>query len=285
MRILITGAQGQLGTALQTVLTRHELILRDLPDFDLTDSSCESQIIEAGPDAIIHAGAYTNVDGAEREPERARAVNVQGTERVARAAGRLKCRLLYISTDYVFDGAKSVPYSEEDATNPINAYGQSKRDGEVAALESAADTLVVRTAWLFGHEGSNFVKTIMRYSLEKSHLDVVADQRGCPTFAGDLAEAIRDLLAIDLQGICHVTNTGNCTWHEFAEAIVRLAGASTEVRPITTQQAGRLAKRPAYSVLGNDRLRSVRAPLPHWRNALERFVKRDPSAVSVAGAS
>ncbi len=283
MRILITGAQGQLGTALQPALTGHDLILKDLPGFELADASCESQIIDARPDAIIHAGAYTNVDGAEREPERARAVNVRGTERVARAAERLNCRLIYLSTDYVFDGLRSVPYEEGDATNPINEYGRSKQGGEAAALELCADTLVIRTAWLYGHGGANFVKTIMRYALERSHLDVVADQRGCPTFAGDLAEAIRDLLAIDLRGICHVTNTGDCTWHEFAEAILRLAGSSTEVRPITTEQAGRLARRPAYSVLGNTRLRSVRAPLPHWRSALERFVKRASPAVSVAG--
>jgi dTDP-4-dehydrorhamnose reductase len=284
MRILLTGAQGQLGTALQQALTGHDLILKDLPAFELTDSSCESQIIEARPDAIIHAGAYTNVDGAEREPERARAVNVLGTERVARAAERLKCRLIYVSTDYVFDGLRSVPYGEGDATNPINAYGRSKQGGEVAALELSANTLVVRTAWLYGHGGANFVKTIMKYAMEKSHLDVVADQRGCPTFAGDLAEAIRDLLAIDLRGICHVTNTGDCTWHEFAEAIVRLAGSSAEVRPITTQQAGRLARRPAYSVLGNDKLRSVRPLLPHWRSALERYVRRTAPAASIAGA-
>ncbi len=285
MRILITGAQGQLGTALQPTLTGHDLVLKDLPAFDLTDPSCETQIVEACPDVIIHAGAYTNVDGAEREPERARAVNVQGTVRVARAAGRLNCRLLYISTDYVFDGTKSAPYLEDDTANPINAYGQSKWDGEVAVLQSGVNALVVRTAWLYGHEGANFVKTILRFAAEKPYLDVVADQRGCPTFARDLAEAIRDLLAVDLRGICHITNGGDCTWHEFAEAIVQLAGLPTEVRPITTQQAGRLARRPAYSVLGQDRLRSVRAPLPHWRNALGRFVKQVSVAASVGGTS
>jgi dTDP-4-dehydrorhamnose reductase len=282
VRLLITGAHGQLGTALQQVWTADTLLLKDLPGFDLTDPACEAQIVEARPDVIIHAGAYTNVDGAEREPDRARAVNVQGTAAVARAADRLKARLVYISTDYVFDGTKSNPYTEGDVTNPINAYGQAKREGEIAAMEFCANTLVVRTAWLYGHSGANFVKTIMRYAGEKPHLDVVADQRGCPTYADDLAQALRGLLKVDIRGICHVTNTGDCTWHEFAEAIVRLTGFSTEVRPITTAQAERLARRPAYSVLAQDRLKSVRAPLPHWQDALNRFMKH---ALLTASAS
>lgn len=281
MRILITGSQGQLGSALQPVLSRHELILRDIPTFNLTDPCCEEVIVESAPEVIIHAGAYTNVDGAEKEPERAHAVNVEGTAAVARAAHRLRARLLYISTDYVFDGRKTSPYDEEDEPHPLNVYGQTKRDGELAALRHCENTLVVRTAWLYGHTGQNFVKTIMRMALEKPFLEVVADQRGCPTHADDLAQALKVLLESDMRGICHVTNSGNCTWHELAEAIVRIMGLRTEVRPITTAQAGRLAKRPAYSVLGNRRYELVQPALAHWQEALRRFVRPISPVMSV----
>ena len=276
MRILITGAQGQLGKALQEALKGEELILKDLPDFDLTDPACEEQIRTDRPDVILHVGAYTNVDGAEREPDRARAVNVQGTTYVARAAEDLQARLFYVSTDYVFDGGKTSPYIEDDAPHPLNQYGLSKYEGELVALKLCRNTLVVRTAWLYGHAGQNFVKTIMRLANEKPTLDVVADQRGCPTNADDLAQAMKKLLVIDVRGIRHVTNGGDCTWHEFAEAIVRQMGLSSVVRPITTDQAGRLAKRPAYSVLSNERLATLCEPLPHWQDALARFMKRMP---------
>ncbi len=280
MRILITGARGQLGQALQRVLAGEDLILEDLPEFDLTQSDCEAQIVAAHPSVILHVGAYTNVDGAEREPDRAMAVNEQGTALVARAAATLKARLIYVSTDYVFDGMQMTPYCEEDLPHPINVYGQSKRAGEIAALAGCTNTLVVRTAWLYGHAGSNFVKTMMKLASEKPFLEVVADQRGCPTNADDLAMALKDLAASDLRGICHVTNRGDCTWHEFAEAIVSLMGVSTPVRPITTEQMGRLARRPPYSVLAPGRLGTVRALLPHWKDALSRFMKETPRLAS-----
>ena len=280
MRILITGSQGQLGHALQQALSEEDLILKDLPAFDLTQPDSESQIVAARPSVILHVGAYTNVDGAEREPDRAMLVNAQGTTMVARAAAILNARLIYLSTDYVFDGTKSTPYLEEDMPHPINAYGQSKREGEIAASAGCPNTLVVRTAWLYGHAGNNFVKTIMRLAAEKPFLDVVGDQRGCPTNADDLALALKDLLKSDLRGICHVTNTGDCTWHEFAEAIVNRMDLSIPVRPITTAQAGRLAQRPAYSVLASGRLATVRALLPHWQDALARFMKEAPHPAS-----
>ena len=280
MRVLITGAQGQLGNALQQVLSGEDLILKDLPDFDLTQSDCESQIVAARPSAILHVGAYTNVDGAEREPDRAMAVNAQGTIYVARAAATLKARLIYVSTDYVFDGTQTTPYREDNVPHPINVYGQSKRAGEIAALAGCSNTLVVRTAWLYGHAGKNFVKTMMKLASEKPFLEVVGDQRGCPTNADDLALALKDLIASDLRGICHVTNGGDCTWHEFAEAIVSLMGLSTPVKAITTEQMGRLARRPPYSVLAPGRLGTVRTLLPHWQDALARFLKEAPRLAS-----
>ncbi|MCG3775292.1 MAG: dTDP-4-dehydrorhamnose reductase [Nitrospira sp.] len=273
MRILITGAQGQLGHALQQALSGEDLVLKDLPEFDLTRPDSEAQIVAACPSAILHVGAYTNVDGAEREPDRAMMVNAQGTTMVARAAAMLNARLIYLSTDYVFDGTQTTPYREEDMPNPVNVYGQSKREGEIAVLAGCPNTLVVRTAWLYGHAGNNFVKTIMRLATEKPFLDVVGDQRGCPTNADDLALVLKDLVKTDLRGICHVTNTGDCTWHEFAEAIVNSMDLSIPVRPITTAQAGRLARRPAYSVLAQGRVGTVRTLLPHWQDALARFMK------------
>jgi dTDP-4-dehydrorhamnose reductase len=164
--------------------------------------------------------------------------------------------------------------------HPINVYGQSKREGEIAVLMGCHNRLVVRTAWLYGHAGNNFVKTIMRLAGEKLVLEVVRDQRGCPTNADNLALALKDLLMNDLRGVCHATNTDDCTWHEFAEAIVSLMDLPTPVRHITTAQMGRPARRPAYSVLAQGRLGMVRAPLPHWQDALARFMRHDPRPAS-----
>ena len=280
MRILITGANGQLGSALQRTLTGEELVLKDLPDFDLTTPACEDQIREAHPAVIVHVGAYTNVDGAEREPERAAAVNAQGTTYVARAAAALDARLVYLSTDYVFDGTKTTPYREEDSPRPLNQYGRSKYEGERAVLSICPNSVVVRTAWLFGHEGHNFVKTIMKLAHERSLLEIVSDQRGCPTYADDLARALKPLVSSGVRGIYHVTNGGDASWYEFAQAIVRHVGVSTTVQPISTVQSGRPAKRPAYSVLNGERFAGDFFQLPTWQDALARFMKRVPQFVS-----
>jgi dTDP-4-dehydrorhamnose reductase len=273
MRILITGAAGQLGSELCRVLAHETIIPKDLPDFDFTRSGIEEQIIEACPDVIIHVGAYTDVDGAEREPDQAMAVNIRGTEQVAKAAARVRARMFYVSTDYVFDGTKSVPYHEQDSPHPINQYGLSKWKGEQAVLASGAKSLIVRTAWLYGHVGKNFVKSIMRAAQTEPVLKVVNDQRGCPTHVQDLASAIVFLMTRDVEGIMHVTNGGECTWYEFAIAIVREIGLSLPVVPISTEQAGRFAKRPQYSVLSQDRLISLGLVLPQWHQALAQFVK------------
>jgi dTDP-4-dehydrorhamnose reductase len=280
MRVLITGANGQLGSELCRALTGDTIIAKDLPSFDLASEQVTEQIVEARPDVIIHAGAYTDVDGAEREPERATAVNVSGTERVARAAVRTGARLVYVSTDYVFDGLQQVPYREQDIPHPVNHYGLTKWQGEQAVLSSGAKALVVRTAWLFGRAGKNFAKSIMQAAQSQPCLKVVNDQRGCPTYAEDLAQAVVFLLHRDVDGIVHVTNSGACTWHEFAEAIVQEMGLAVPVLPITTGQAGRLAKRPAYSVLSGERLALLGRALPDWRQALKRFVQLQSHALA-----
>jgi dTDP-4-dehydrorhamnose reductase len=280
MRILVTGADGQLGRELRRVLARDEVIPNDLPEFDLTRPDCEAQVLDARPDVVIHAGAYTDVDGAERHPDTAMAVNRDGTSRVARAAARAGARLIYLSTDYVFDGTSASPYTEADRPNPINVYGLSKWRGEQAVLDSVAGALVVRTAWLYGHHGKNFVTSIIRAAQREPGLKVVNDQRGCPTSAEDLATAIGVLMTRNVSGIIHVTNQGDCTWHEFATAIVQELGWSVPVAPITTEQAGRVAKRPRFSVLNQDRLRSLGIVMPEWRTSLASFVKARSVAVA-----
>jgi len=272
VRILITGTTGQLGRAVCPVLAHETVIPKDLPDFDLSRSGVEEEIVASRPEVIIHAGAYTDVDGAEREPEKALVVNVRGTEQVAKAAARLGAKLIYLSTDYVFDGAQHVPYREQDTPRPLNQYGLSKWQGEQAVLSSGARALIVRTAWLYGQSGNNFVQSIMRAAQEHPVLKVVDDQRGCPTHAEDLASALAVLINQDVDGILHVTNRGDCTWHEFAQAIVEEMGLAVSVLPITTRQAGRLAARPAYSVLSPDRLSSLGLILPSWRDALKQFM-------------
>jgi len=280
MRILITGANGQLGCDLQRTLASHELILMDFPTFDLTKSSCEEQVASAQPDLVIHAAAYTDVDGAEHQPDLAMAVNAQGTEWVARGTTRAKARLIYISTDYVFDGLKKTPYLENDLANPLNQYGKSKLEGERRALDLCPNSLVVRTSWLYGAHGKNFVKTMMRLAVEQPELRVVADQRGCPTNAADLAQALAQMLRVNIRGIVHATGTGDCTWYELACAIVSATGRETPVHPITTAEAGRRAARPSYSVLANSVLKQSGITLPHWRDSLVQFVKN--VAVSAA---
>jgi dTDP-4-dehydrorhamnose reductase len=276
MRILITGANGQLGRELQPVLHDHQLTLLDVPRFDLTKQGVEETIAAAKPHVVVHAAAYTDVDGAEREPERAMTVNAGGTERVAKGAATVGARLLYLSTDYVFDGCQGVPYRETDQPNPLNVYGRSKYEGEQRALAHCPNTLVIRTAWLYGSHGKNFVKTIMRLASEKPELHVVSDQRGSPTHAGDLAIALRKLIELNTSNFesrtLHLTGSGDCTWYEFAREIVSLMGSSVRVQPISTAESKRAAQRPLYAVLSNRVLADAGISLPHWKDALKRFI-------------
>jgi dTDP-4-dehydrorhamnose reductase len=200
------------------------------------------------------------------------AVNAEGTERVARTTGKAGGRLIYLSTDYVFDGRKASPYVETDKPNPLNAYGRSKLEGERRALACCPNTLIVRTAWLYGAHGKNFVNTITRLASEQSALRVVADQQGCPTYAGDLAVALVRVLDTDLRGVVHATGESDCTWYEFACAIVSLMGSRVPVYPITTAEAGRAALRPSYSVLANVTLAKAGITLSHWKEALTRYM-------------
>jgi dTDP-4-dehydrorhamnose reductase len=213
---------------------------------------------------VLHAAAWTDVDGAEEDPQDAAAVNVGGTQHVA----SLGAPLVYFSTDYVFDGAKREPYVESDAPNPQSVYGRTKLLGEGAAGEEA---WIVRSSWLFGRTGHNFVRTMLRLGAERDEVAVVDDQRGCPTYVGHLAEAVREIVELPF-GRWHVAADGDCTWAEFAEAIFEEAGLDCRVRRITTDELGRPAPRPAYSVLRSER---EGAPvLPHWREGLRACLGR-----------
>ena len=273
MRILITGANGQLGHELQRVLRGHTVIRAVWPEFDLLKTDVEKHVLAARPDVVFHTASYTDVDGAEGEPDKAMAVNAEGTERVARATGKAGARLIYLSTDYVFDGRKGSPYVETDKPNPLNAYGRSKLEGEQRALACCPNTLIVRSAWLYGAHGKNFVNTIKRLASEQPALRVVADQRGCPTYAGDLAVALARVLDMDMRGLVHATGAGDCTWYEFAYAIVSLMKCTVPVYPITTAEVGRAAPRPPYSVLANRVLAEAGITLPHWKEALTRYMQ------------
>lgn len=256
----------------------HEVIGLDLPGCDITDRQSVRRFTgDARPDAVIHCAAYTDVDGCERNPDRAMLVNGEGTRHVAEAARIAGARLVAISTDYVFDGAKRAPYLEDDPPNPRSAYGRSKLAAERAALEQP-NSLVVRTAWLYGRHGRHFVGAILERARRGEPLRVVADQVGSPTWSRHLARALAALAAGHATGIVHATGSGQCSWHEFASAIVEEAAArglaeAVPVAPITSAQFDRPAPRPAYSVLSNARLKELGVvPLPHWRDALREFL-------------
>lgn len=256
-RVLITGAGGQLGTALAE-------------EFPWADARPRGGLDVAGPlpaagtpDLVLHCAAWTDVDGAEGDPCGARLVNVFGTRRVV----ELGAPVVYYSTDYVFDGAKGSPYVESDEPNPLSVYGKTKLDGE----RELEDGWVVRSSWLFGPTGHNFVRTMLRLGAERESVRVVADQRGSPTYVGHLAGATRALVSLPY-GLHHVAADGDCTWADFAEAIFEQAGLPCRVERISTAELGRPAPRPGYSVLRSERPGTPR--LPHWREGLAACLAR-----------
>lgn len=277
MRALITGVNGQLGRALaQRALTAgHEIVGVDLPEFDIVDPDVvSSTVADVGPDVIFNCAAFTAVDRAEEAEDEALAVNGTAVEHLAATADSAGATLVQVSTDYVFDGRSSRPMSEDDPVAPLSAYGRTKLAGELAA-RCANRHLIVRTAWLYG-EGSNFVSAIRRQiDAGKRELRVVDDQRGSPTWAVDLADALLGLVAVSAEGVVHVVNSGSTTWCGFAEEIVRLLGARVAVIPIPTSEFPRPARRPAFSVLATERFAGlVGTAMPSWQDALRRFLGR-----------
>lgn len=275
MRILITGANGMLGRALAARLASgHTLLLWGRDEADVTDEgSVRAAATGIEFDAVVHAAAYTDVDRCESDEEAALRVNRDGVRHVAALARDRGARFVAVSTDYVFDGTKEAPYREDDATGPINAYGRTKLAGEEAALASGAAALVVRTSWLFGPGGKNFVDTIAGKLERGEALEVVNDQHGSPTYTRDLAHGIARLLGRGATGIVHVTNTGATTWYDFAVAIARRIGSSAAIAPVPSSRFVRPARRPARSVLSGERYRSlVGEPLPPWEEALQHYL-------------
>ena len=258
-RVLITGAGGQLGHALRQAFATDDVLALTHTDWDVAEPP-SAELAQGELDLVLHTAAWTDVDGAEADPQGAAAVNIGG----AANAASLRAPLVTYSTDYVFDGRKRSPYVESDGPNPTSAYGRTKLHGEAAAGHRA---WVIRTSWLFGSTGHNFLRTMLRLGAERDEVAVVDDQRGSPTFVGHLAEATRGLVDEDLpKGLWHVAADGECTWADFAEAIFAEAGLDTRVRRISTAELERPAPRPAYSVLRSERAGAPQ--LPHWRDGL-----------------
>ena len=276
MRCLVTGARGTLGRELVPYLrgAGEEVIEWDLPAQDITDIEATiNGIHKVGPDAIFHLAAWTDVDGCEADPGRATKVNFQGAWAVALGAAETGCKVVHLSTDYVFDGRRGKPYREGDAPSPLSVYGRSKAMGEKAVEQATKRGFVVRTSWLYGSHGRNFVDTIRRKAVEATHLDVVTDQVGSPTLARDLCRPLRDIARSERFGIYHATNSGECSWFELAQEVVRLAGLKCEVRPTDTATMARPAHRPAYSVLENRNLKKqFGITMRHWQDALAEYI-------------
>ena len=272
MRVTVFGASGLLGKALMRAWEGDEVAGLASKDADLRNAQAvRKTVARLRPECIVLAAAYTDVDGCEANPDLAFAVNVQGVVNVAVAASHLNARLLFLSSDYVFDGTKSTPYEAGDPRSPKSVYGRSKAEAEKRLLEIAPHSCIVRTSWLFGTGGKCFPDTILRVAATRPDIEVVNDQRGCPTYNADLAVAIIALSRKKAEGIVHVTNTGECTWFDFAAEILRSAGLKTVVRPTTTEKLARPAPRPKYSVLSPQSLHEKGLTMPSWKNALERY--------------
>ena len=275
MRILIIGANGMLGKDLLQEWTQDEIVPATSRDADIRDLEQVRQLVSrTRPDWIVLTAAYTDVDGSEKNPELAFAVNGEGTKNVARAAQEFGAKLFYVSTDYLFDGTAVQPIETDHPIAPVNVYGQSKAAGERAVQENHHAWCIARTSWLFGRGGSSFPEKILHASENRKELTIVADQFGSPTYTRDLAGAIRDLVRKDARGILHVTNAGSCSWFEFAKEVLRQAGRdSIRVLPITTAEAGRPAKRPGYSVLSPASLHEQGIKLRSWQEAATAYLK------------
>ncbi|MEK0313669.1 dTDP-4-dehydrorhamnose reductase [Cohnella sp. 56] len=274
-KLIVTGANGQLGQELvRSKDERYDIIGLDRKGLDVTDLvQCKQALAEHKPSGIIHAAAYTAVDRAEAEPDEAYRVNALGTRNLAVAAREANVKLCLISTDYVFDGQGVQPYNEYDQTNPQSIYGKSKRAGEMLLQSICPTYFIVRTSWVYGKFGNNFVKTMLNLARDKNELQVVRDQVGSPTYTKDLAMFLFDLIQTEAYGIYHASNTGTCSWFEFAQAIFEESEIQVKLTPCTTAEFPRPAPRPLYSVLDHSAIRqSGFKDLPPWRSALRSFL-------------
>ena len=276
MKILVTGVGGQLGYDVCKVLTARNIEHKgvDIADFDITDAKAAREYItQYHPDAVIHCSAWPAVDKAEDEIGKVRMVNTEGPRNIAAACKEIGAKMLYISTDYVFPGTGERFYEPEDPTGPLGAYGETKLGGEKAVQELLEKYFIVRISWVFGKNGNNFVKTMLRLAETTAALNVVCDQIGSPTYTADLAPLLCDMIVTEKYGVYHATNEGVCTWAEFAQEIFRLAGKTVKVNPVPTSEYPTRAARPLNSRMSKDKLEKMGfSRLPDWHDALARYI-------------
>ena len=279
MKVLVTGVKGQLGYDVVNELTKCgiEAVGVDIQEMDITDAASVEKVIgEAAPDAVVHCAAYTAVDAAEDNVEICRKVNADGTQNIANVCKKLDCKMVYISTDYVFDGEGTRPWEPEDERHPLNVYGQTKYEGELAVQKTLEKYFIVRISWVFGVNGKNFIKTMLQLGKTHDKLRVVCDQIGTPTYTLDLARLLADMIESDKYGYYHATNEGGyISWYEFACEIFRQAGLPVQVDAVTTAEYGASkAARPFNSRLDKSKLaENGFTPLPDWKDALSRYLK------------
>ena len=286
MKVLITGSNGQLGSEIKELASEYEnlqCVFKDLPELDICDAEVlNTFIIDQHINAVINCAGYTAVDKAEEDPEIAEQVNAKGVLNLVNALEKVDGKLIHISTDYVFDGNHSQPYKESDPVSPVGVYGETKRAGELAVLNSNIDAIVIRTSWLYSGYGNNFLKTMLRLGNEKKSIQVVFDQKGTPTFANNLAKTCLDILSdgsstnLSKKGsLYHYSNEGVSSWYDFASAIMEISNIDCKVIPIETKDYPTQARRPLYSVLDKSKIKSdFKVTIPHWRDSLANCIKK-----------
>ncbi len=277
MKILVTGVKGQLGydVVREGESRGLEMFGTDVDNMDITDAGQVKQVIEAyKPDAVIHCAAYTAVDAAEDNQELCRKINVDGTRNIAEVCKSMDIPMMYFSTDYIFNGQGENFWKEDDEKQPLNVYGQTKYEGELAVQELIQKYFILRISWVFGVNGNNFIKTMLRLGKERGAVGVVSDQIGSPTYTYDLAKLVVDMIQTDKYGAYHVTNDGICSWYEFACEIFKQAGLDVKVTPLTTAEYPAKAARPFNSRMSKDKLINAGFDmLPGWQDALDRYLK------------
>ncbi|MED3830831.1 dTDP-4-dehydrorhamnose reductase [Priestia megaterium] len=278
-KVLITGANGQLGKELVELFTAKgfEVYGFGRDKMDITNQAQVQEVISTlKPNIVLHSAAHTQVDLAESEPDQAFLINAYGTRNVAVAAEAVGAKLVYVSTDYVFDGTTDEPYNEFSPTSPLGVYGKSKLAGEQFVRDLHSNFFIVRTSWVYGKHGANFVKTMLKLGQERKELSVVADQIGCPTYTLDLAHAILELVDTQKYGVYHISNSGSCSWYEFAKEIFKVSDMEVQVNPCTTADFPRPAARPANSVFEHMSIKLNNfTSIRHWREALSSFLKKN----------
>jgi dTDP-4-dehydrorhamnose reductase len=276
MKVMIIGAEGMLGHDLEDILSdEHDVSTTTIDTLDITDIDKTIKTVKnINPDVVVHAAAFTDVDGSETRADLAYQVNALGTRNVAVACQKADSALVYICTDYVFDGTKGTPYREYDQTNPLSVYGQTKHQGEVYIRDILDKFYIVRTAWLYGYHGPNFVTTMLNLAQKMDSISVVSDQIGSPTYTVDLAKAINQLIKKPAYGIYHVTNSEHCSWYEYAQQIFENAGIEIDLKPVTTEEFGSPAPRPIYSVLENYNWKMEGFPaIRSYKDALKEYME------------